>query len=405
MYEQKRELWVILIIVFLGYLGTSMPYLIFPALFLNADYSIFPASWSYSFHALGLGVTLAAYPLGQFIGSPILGAMSDDFGRKSILTVSLLIAAAFNLMTGFAIAWHQLTLLIVSRFAAGLMEGNIAIARAMAADLKALSKHEAFGKINAASSIAYLLGPLVGGLLTSQKLLKGATAATPFYIITILFLLLAGLTALSVKSTTPLAQAKAFWERINFLKRMGKLFQHRDLKLLMMISTLFTLAVDIFYEFGPVHLTVKWNLSPTDLILYNSLLCLGLALGNGWLAKFFSTRLSHAVATLSGMGGFALLVLGIVTTNSTLFTLAIFGLCGVVIGIVVTFLTVKISNSAPDAIQGEVLGVQQSLRVLGDALICLFGGMLLLISSKLILLVATALAAATVVYGLRLRKY
>ena len=50
-------------IVFLGFLGISMPYLIFPALFLNPAYSILPTDWSESSHALFLGITLADTPL------------------------------------------------------------------------------------------------------------------------------------------------------------------------------------------------------------------------------------------------------------------------------------------------------------------------------------------------------
>ena len=74
--SQKRQLWVIYTIVFLGFIGISMPYLIFPALFLNPEFSILSADSSESSRALLLGITLAVYPLGQFIGSPILGALS-----------------------------------------------------------------------------------------------------------------------------------------------------------------------------------------------------------------------------------------------------------------------------------------------------------------------------------------
>jgi MFS transporter, DHA1 family, tetracycline resistance protein len=403
--EQTKEFWVILIIVFLGFLGTSMPYLIFPALFLNPAYSIFPASWSHSSHALFLGVTLAAYPLGQFIGSPILGAMSDDCGRKRILTISLLITAFFNLLTGLAIEWQHLSLLIFSRFAAGLMEGNVAIARAMAADLKTLAKHNTFGKINAASSIAYLVGPLVGGLMADQKLIKSFTTSTPFYAITILFIFLSALTVLILKNTPPppQLQVRTFWQRINFIKRMSVLFTNRHLKFLMLISTLFTLAVDVFYEFGPIYLTVKWTLGPADLIIYNSLLCVGLAIGNGWLVTLCSLHLPHHKAILGGMGCFALFLLATTLTTSTFFMLSLFILLGLVIGVSVTLVTVKISDTAADTIQGEVLGVQLSLRVLGDVFICLFGGALLLLSSKLILILAAGLAVATLIYGLKLR--
>ena len=178
--NQKRQFWVILIIVFLGFIGISMPYLIFPPLFLNSEYSFLPASWGEVSRALFLGITLAAYPLGQFIGSPILGTLSDDYGRKHLLSGSLIVTAICNLFTGIAIARQHLWLLIVSRLVAGLMEGNIAIARAMCADLKMLSKHETFGKMNAVTSIAYLIGPLLGGVMTDKSLFKGLTTSTPF---------------------------------------------------------------------------------------------------------------------------------------------------------------------------------------------------------------------------------
>ena len=199
--KQKRQFWVILVIVFIGFLGISMPYLIFPSLFLNPAYSILPESWGGSSRALFLGITLAAYPLGQFIGSPILGSLSDDYGRKQLLSGSLLISAICNLFSGLAIEWHHLGLLIASRFAAGLMEGNVAIARAMAADITTISKHETFGKINAAASIAYLLGPLLGGLMTEKDLFEDLTFSTPFYFTCILFFCLAGLSAITLKTT------------------------------------------------------------------------------------------------------------------------------------------------------------------------------------------------------------
>lgn len=130
----KRQFLIILLIVFVGFLGISMPYLIFPALFMNPAYSILPETCGYTNKALLLGITLGAYPLGQFIGSPILGALSDDYGRKRLLAASLFLNAVCNLVTGLALCWQQVELLIFSRFASGLMEGNIAIARAMAND-------------------------------------------------------------------------------------------------------------------------------------------------------------------------------------------------------------------------------------------------------------------------------
>jgi len=276
------------------------------------------------------------------------------------------------------------------------MEGNVAIARAMAADLKTILKHQALGKMNAASSIAYLIGPLLGGLMTDKSIWESLTTSTPFYAICVLFLFLAGLSALVLEKSAIVApsQVRTVWQRINFIKRMSHLFTNKHLKFLILISTAFTLAVDIFYEFGPVYLTVKWKLGPPQLAYYNAVLCLGLAIGNGILASYLSTRVSQSLAILCSIGGFALFLIGMVLVNMVSLMMILFVLGGLVIGIAVTKLTVRISETASDAIQGEVMGVQLSLRVLGDAMICLFGGALLLLSSKLILIIAAAICIA-----------
>ncbi|MFA6915390.1 MAG: MFS transporter [Parachlamydiales bacterium] len=391
--KQKRQFWVILVIVFLGFIGISMPYLIFPVLFLNPDYSIIHPSWDYSYKAIFLGITLAAYPLGQFIGSPILGSLSDDYGRKNILAGSLIISALFNLITGLAITFEMIGLLIFSRFMVGLMEGNIAIARALATDLTTISKHEAFGKINAMSSIAFLLGPLIGGLMTDQSVVEGLTASTPFYCICVLFLGLAVLSGLVLDHSNITAkEIRSFWQRINLFKRLSQLFANKYLQFLMITSTCFTLAVDILYEFGPVYLTVKWDLTPSELVIYNGVLCLTLAAGNGWLPQYLSDKVSNRTAIIYSMGAFALCLMGIVWTDSSFLMTLFFAISGLFIGLAITLITVKISNSVSDSIQGEVMGVQVSLRVLGDAVICLLGGVLLLLSPKIILVAAAGMS-------------
>jgi len=377
-----------------------MPYLIFPGLFLNPEYSILPAGWSEATRSLLLGITLAAYPLGQFIGSPILGALSDDYGRKWLLSVSLLITAIFTLLSGLAIEWQHLELLIFSRFAAGLMEGNIAIARAMAADITTMSKHETFGKINAAASIAFLLGPLLGGLMSDKNLSIGLTTSTPFFLTCLLFACLALLSALVLETRigNAVIEARSFWQRLNLFKRVSLLFSNKYLQFLMITSTCFTLAVDIFYEFGPVYLTVKWAMGPAHLVLYNAVLCLALATGNGWLPTLISSSGPNQFAIICSLGGLALFLIGIVLADSTLLVLLLFAFSGLAIGLAITLITVKISDSVSDAMQGEVMGVQVSLRVLGDAIICLLGGASLLVSAKLILLVAAGMSICAMIY-------
>lgn len=402
--SDKKQLWIILVIIFIGFLGVSMPYLIFPALFLNPAYSVSLGDWSSSNHAILLGITLASYPLGQFIGSPILGALSDHYGRRRLLSGSLLCAALCNLCTGLALEWGQLVLVIASRFVAGLMEGNIAIARAMAADLKSISKHTTFGKINAVISIAFLFGPLFGGLLVDNTLFPSVTNSTPFYLISFLFVFLSVSSAMmlradhSVFETSFEIEIKKIWQHFNLIKKMSILFKNRQARFLIIASTFFSVAMDIFFEFGPVHLTAMWLLGPFQLVIYNSILCVGIALGSSGIVSFIATRYSSRFGIIVSMGMLAIVLLAIALVGVPLYMMILFGLSGLCIGLGSTLITVNISDSVSDAIQGAVMGVQLSLRVLGDAVICLLGGVLLLFSSDLILIIAAAVLAITVVY-------
>ncbi len=399
---KNKQLLIILVIVFFGFVGLSIPYLIFPALFLNPEYSILPIGTTETQAGLYLGSTLAAYPLGQFLGSPILGALSDSHGRRKILVVSLAISALFSLLSALALSWKMLWLLIISRFFTGLMEGNISIARAMAADIKELDKLAAFGKINAACYLSFIIGPLLGALLSDKNLYQGFTLSTPFYLISTVFLLLAIIAFLSIKKVkTSTTSKQTVWQAINFVDKIIPLFKIPQIKLLLLTGSLYTLAIDIFYQFGPVYLTKKWLLSPTLLTTYNSLLCITLMIGSVLLARRLAKQYSFHKIIISASVFLFICLISIVITNQPIVMLMLFGLIGFGIGVGSTTLSVQLSNAASDNIQGQVMGVQQSLRVAGDALICIIGGALLSLSPIIMLLLAAFISIGALFYYLR----
>src|SRR3989304_6940802 len=78
-----------LLTAFIDLLGVGIVIPVLPALFLDLSSGIFPQSFGVSGRAVILGVLMAAYPFAQFIGAPILGALSDRKGRKPVLILSL----------------------------------------------------------------------------------------------------------------------------------------------------------------------------------------------------------------------------------------------------------------------------------------------------------------------------
>ncbi len=109
------------------------------------------------------GYFIAVYAVMQFIASPILGSLSDQYGRRPILLGSLLGASVDYLFMAFA---PTLPLLFVGRVISGLTGASMTVANSYIADISDDSNRSAnFGMIGAAFGIGFILGPILGGLL------------------------------------------------------------------------------------------------------------------------------------------------------------------------------------------------------------------------------------------------
>lgn len=382
--DEKRQLWVLLLIVFVGFIGTTIPYPIFPPLFIHPQHqAIIPAYFSENARNIFLGLALASYPLGQFIGSPILGGCSDRYGRKRILILSLLGSVLGYLLSALSLRWASLWLLLLSRFFTGLMEGNLAIVRAMATDLEGISKYKSIGRINAVISFGYVMGPLVGGFLSDNTIVPWFSVDFPFFL-AMLFTIAAMILSIYMlyeKKISSYDRELTIWKRFNLISRFRYIFRSSNtLKYLLITSTIFTFAVDIFYEFGPIYLTGLWSMTSADIAIYNTALSSALILGSGLLPYYLSLYFSINRVIIVSMI-FTAIILGLIAAFPyQILVFFLFGLIGFSIATVTTNITIQVSNSASKNIQGEVMGAQLSLRMLGDAGICLIGGFLIIYS-------------------------
>ncbi len=111
-----------------------------------------------------VGLILTIYALAQFIFTPILGSLSDRFGRKPIIIASLLIEAFSLALTGFA---GSLVVLLIARFIGGIGASNIGSAQAVVADVTPPEgRARGMGMIGAAIGLGFVIGPAIGGILS-----------------------------------------------------------------------------------------------------------------------------------------------------------------------------------------------------------------------------------------------
>lgn len=114
--------------------------------------------------AAQIGLLTAMYPLAQVFAAPFLGRLSDRYGRKPVLVLSVLGTAAGFVVLATA---RWLPILFVSRTIDGITGGNISVAQAYIADVTDdRSRGPALGMIGAAFGLGFILGPVTGGLLS-----------------------------------------------------------------------------------------------------------------------------------------------------------------------------------------------------------------------------------------------
>jgi DHA1 family tetracycline resistance protein-like MFS transporter len=150
---KNKPLFSIILIVFIDLLGFS---LILPLLPYYAE--TFKANQTVT------GILIASYALMQLIGAPILGRLSDRFGRRPVLLLSVFGTFLGFLLLGFA---NALWMLFASRILDGLTGGNLSVAQAYISDVTdEKSRSKGLGMIGAAFGLGFIIGPVTGGLLS-----------------------------------------------------------------------------------------------------------------------------------------------------------------------------------------------------------------------------------------------
>jgi MFS family permease len=136
--------------------------------------------------ASGIGVLLASFSFMQLLFSPLLGRISDNRGRKPVLLFSILTSTGSFLLFTFA---NSFILLLLSRIVAGLATEG-AVAQAYIADITTKEdRSTGIGKVGAAIGVGFILGPVIGGLLSPYGIRVPGYAAILLSILNLIFVL------------------------------------------------------------------------------------------------------------------------------------------------------------------------------------------------------------------------
>lgn len=390
----RKQVFILLLVVMFGFMGASISYPIFAPLFLNpGEHGLISATWSFSARSILLGLTLAAYPFGQFIGTPWLGSLSDHFGRKKLLIISMLGTGICYVLSGLSIHFELVGLLVLSRLLTGFLEGNLAIAQASIVDLP-INKNKSLGALSAMSSLGYVFGPLLGGALSDSRLVSWFTFSLPFYMASGIVIFTALMLFFWCKETlvSKKIMPKSLISQFNIISRLRVLLQDHNLKKLLIGGFFLYLAIDTYYVFYPVLLVMHWQMSASQIAFFNVTLSIALTVGS-FLIPAFLTRKNAIRSGLCFMTAiFPLTFICLLITSHSHYLYWEFTVIGLSYGAASTFHTVLLSDGVANNQQGEIMGVRWGLRMLGDAINCILGGLLVTIAAHLPIIMATIFA-------------
>ncbi len=151
--SNKKRLFSIFLVVFVGLLGFSI---ILPLLPFYAE--------TFGANPTVVGLLVAIYAAAQMVSAPLLGRLSDRYGRRPLLLISILGSSAGFVLLGFA---NSLLILFLARLMDGLTGGNISIAQAYITDITdEKNRSRGLGLIGAAFGLGFIIGPALGGILS-----------------------------------------------------------------------------------------------------------------------------------------------------------------------------------------------------------------------------------------------
>ena len=306
--------------------------------------------------ALWGGVLSTSFAVMQFIFGPVLGGLSDRFGRRPVLLISLVVMTADYLVMAMV---SSIWLLLIGRLVGGTTAATQSTAAAYMADISKPEKKAAnFGLIGAAFGMGFVIGPLIGGFLAEY----GTRA--PFYAAAILAALNAAFGWVILTETVTDRIRRPFsWSRANpvgTLRILGKL---PTIGPLLLVYFLYQMAFTVYPAIWSYFGQERFGWSPAIIGLSLALFGIMLAIVQGGLMPKVLKILGERGAVIYGHGFDVAAFLALAFVTSGTIALILVPLASLA-GVITPALQGIMSKAVGDDQQGELQGALTSVSAL-----------------------------------------
>jgi len=377
---EHKALPIVISTIFLDVLGVGILGPVLPQLIFR----IFePAGYSFKASLVMLAWLTAIYPFMQFIATPILGQLSDRYGRKPILSFSLFGTAIGYILFAVAIITKNIPLLFFARAMDGITGGNISVARAVIADVSAPEHRTAnFAKIGAAFGAGFVFGPYIGARLASPNVSffglfdtpSWFGPAVPFWFAAILstvnaFLVLGVLPETHKHINNKL---KLAWNKS--LVNIKNAALHPALRVILSSEFLFWGGFTFFTTFFQILLIQKLGFKVNNIGDYFAYIGIWIVISQAVITPFIAKRLKPSQVLRFSLIGNGITLFALIWPHNTAQILLVTPFFAIFNGLTMANLSSLVSASADKKIQGEVLGIEASVQALAQSIPAVIAG-------------------------------
>ena len=344
-------LLIVILIVFVDLIGFSIVMPLLPRLGESQGYS-----------DLQIGLIFAAYPLCQLVAGPILGRLSDRFGRRPILVISQAGTAISFVILAMS---HSFGMMLFGRMLDGASGGNFLVAQAYVADVsKPENRARSLGLIGAAFGVGFVVGPLLGGLLLKVPVSPDWQLRLPFLVAAV-FSTIAWVLVL-VKLPESLPKGSAARQEARVISWRGILDAVRNPKIGGLIGTaaLSTLAFAALEGTFSLFLKRREGWGADKAAYAFALFGLVSAIVQGGLIRRLVPKFGESRLALVGFATVALGFAGIATFERVPLLLGAVALAALGQGLASPSIMGMLSRVTPASEQGAVFGTLASAQTL-----------------------------------------
>ena len=362
---------VIIFTVFIDLLGFGILIPVIPILLADpvSPFYLLPKNFTLGQGYVLLGLLTAVYPMCQFFSASILGQLSDIFGRKRLLAISLVGTCLSYILFAYGILTQNLELLFFSRALDGITGGNISIAMAAIADVtRPENRAKSFGMIGAVFGLGFIIGPFLGGKLSDPTVLSWFNAATPFWFAAMLSFLNILSVIFLFPETLKNRQEKI---RINWgqsIQNISRAFNYRGFRAIFASNFVLQAGFAFFSTFSSVFLISRFNFTQGNIGDFFAYIGLWIIFTQSVLVRVLSKKFQdYQVLRFSlFLTGFAMIGYMLPKYWWQMLFLSPFMAMGN--GTSQAFMSSLVSRKAGPKIQGEILGINSSVAALGQSI-------------------------------------